>query len=445
MRKFLTILGSCLGPLALGVVFLSRDKIMTVDPMLEGETVIAISMIEQKAGHPLGAVDLTIDHKEVRAEIQNGTNPDVSDRWSYEHWRGLRGLLDWHYVTGPTPVRSAADNTPVSQRVFEVRDIDLAAVPQLAASAIDRVRLQEAATVNDMSLTRPQVMGLQQRIGTVRWRIEVGSPHESATAFADAADKVYGVDLTGTLRAQRYNLFSDNQALLDAARALSAAFAGKESLLEVNISRASVTFKVARPGDPQQTEEWFADINGARRGTYQSPILDPFATPARPFSAGEVDWTAAVRLQQIARQQLGMQDGEIRMADIAHDTSAFGPPSLTWTFYLRAGNGDEGRVALAADGTPRDVTWPARQVAEKRANMMAPDQMVGFLTALRATFAPGNAVMELVFLPDEAIAILRDPEKPRTLARVESQGLRPNTEPDAARPARHVWRRAVRR
>jgi hypothetical protein len=423
VRRFLTILGSFLGPLALGLVFLSRDKIKTVDPMLEGETVIAISMIEQKAGHPLRAVDLTIDHKEGHAEIQNGTTPEVSDRWSYEHWRGLRGLLDWHYVTGPTPVNTAADDTPVSQRVFEVRDIDFAAVPRVAASAIERVKLQEAATVNEMSLTRPRITGLQQRIGTVRWRIEVDSAHESATSFADAAGKVYGVDLTGTLRAQRYDLFSDNQALLEAARALSAAFDGKERLQEVNISRRSVTFKVVRSGDTQQTEEWFADINGARRGTYQSPIPNPFATPTRPFSAGDVDWSAAVRLQQIARQQLGMQDGEIRMADIARDTSAFGPPSLSWAFYLRAGNGDEGRVALAADGTPRDVTWPARRAAEKRANMMAPDQMVGFLAALRATFAPGTAVMELVFLPDEALAILRDPDKPRTLARVEYKGL----------------------
>jgi hypothetical protein len=55
--------------------------------------------------------------------------------------------------------------------------------------------------------------------------------------------------------------------------------------------------------------------------------------------------------------------------------------------------------------------------------MMAPDQMAGFLTALRASFAPGHAVMELVFLPDEAVAILRDPDKARTLARVEYKGF----------------------
>jgi hypothetical protein len=320
-------------------------------------------------------------------------------------------------------VNTANDDTPVPRRVFELKDIDLAAVPRIASSAIDRVKLQETATVNEMSLTRPRVMGLQPRIGTVRWRINVGSAHESATAFADPTGKVYGVDLTGTLRAQRYDLFSDNQALVDAARALSAAFDGKERLQGVNISRKSVTFKVARPGDPAQTDEWFADINGARRGTFQSPIPVPFATAARPLSIGDVDWTAATRLQQIARQQLEMRDGEIRMADIAWDTTAFGSPSLSWAFYLRDGNGDEGRIALAADGTPREVTWPARRASEKRVNMMAPDQMARFLTALRATFAPASAVMELVFLPDEDIAVLRDPDKPRTLARASYKGF----------------------
>ncbi len=423
MRRFLTVLGSILGPLALGLVFLSRDKIKAVDPMLGNETVIAISMIEQKAGHPLRAVDLTISNEELRVEIQNGTTPEVTDSWSYAHWRGLQGLLDWHYVTGPTPVNTASDDTPVSRRVFEMKDVDLAAVPRIAAAAIDRVKLQEAATVNNMSLTRPRTMGLQARIGTVRWRIDVGSAHESASAFADAAGKVYGVDLTGTLRAQRYDLFSDNQALIDAARALSAAFDGKERILEANISRKSVTFKMVRQGDPRQTEEWFADINGAHRGTYQSPIPNPFGTPARPFSTGDVDWTSAVRLRQIARQQLGMPDGEIKMADIARDTTAFGPPTLSWAFYLRAGNGDEGRIALAADGTPREVTWPARRAVEKQANMMAPDRMAAFLTALRATFAPASAVMELVFLPDEALAILRDPDNPRIMARVEYKGF----------------------
>jgi hypothetical protein len=423
VRRFLTLLGSFLGPLALGLVFLSRDKIQTVDPKLNGEAIIALSMIEQKAGHPLRAVDLTIDQKEIQVEIQNGTNPEVTDRWSYEHWRGLRGLLDWHYVSGPNPVNTANDDTPVSRRVFELKDIDLAAVPRIAASAIDRVRLQETATVNGMSLTRPRVMGLQSRIGTVRWRIEVGSAHESASAFADPAGKVYGVDLTGTLRAQRYDLFSDNQALVDAARSLSAAFDGKERLQGVNISRKTVTFNVARPDDLAQTEEWFADINGARRGTYQSPIPNPFANPARPFSTSDVDWTGAMRLQPIARQQLGMPDGEIKMADIARDTSAFGAPSLSWAFYVRDGNGDEGRIALAADGTTREVTWPARRAGEKHVNMLAPDQVARFLTVLRATFAPATAVMELVFLPDEDIAILHDPDKPRTLAHASYKGF----------------------
>lgn len=37
MRRFLIVLGSLLGSLVLGLALLSRDKIKTVDPMLEGE------------------------------------------------------------------------------------------------------------------------------------------------------------------------------------------------------------------------------------------------------------------------------------------------------------------------------------------------------------------------------------------------------------------------
>jgi hypothetical protein len=101
LRRVLVGAGSLAVPLAL--VYLSRDKIKPVDPMQGDEAMIAIAMIEQKAGHPLRAVQLTIDHKALRAEIQNGHSPEVTDEWSYSHWRGLHGLIDWH--TSAVPIQ----------------------------------------------------------------------------------------------------------------------------------------------------------------------------------------------------------------------------------------------------------------------------------------------------------------------------------------------------
>jgi hypothetical protein len=423
VRKILKAAASLLVPLALGLVWLSRDKLRAVDPMAGDEAAVAIATIEQRAGHPLRAIDLTIDHTEVRAEIQNGTMPEVTDLWTYSHSRGFHGLIDWHHVSGPSPIRTETGDMPVSKLAFDLKDVDFAAVPRIAAAAIERVALREPGAVTRMSLVRPRVMGLQARIGKPRWRVEVASAHESAGAYADISGKVYGLDLTGTLRAQSYDLFSDNRALLDAAHALSDAFDGKERLRGANISSKSITFKVVRPDDAKNAEEWFADINGARRGTFQSPIPDPFPHPEPSFSTGDVDWAALVRLGEIARRTLEMRDGEIRMVDIMRDPSTLGPPSLNWAFYLRAGDGSEGRVALDQDGTVRGVTWPPRREAEKRVNMLTPERMAGFLTALRARFASGTLVMELVFLPDEARAILRDPDSPKGLTHLVSQGF----------------------
>src|SRR5262249_12467720 len=138
------------------VVWLGRDKLIVVDPLTEGEAVTAMAMIGQQAGYPLRAVDVTINHREIRAEIQNHDQPEVTDRWTWSHWRGLRGLIDWRRVGGPNPADSARD-TPVAQRVLDLQDVDLAAVPSIAAAALTRVALEDQASVREMSLTRPRI------------------------------------------------------------------------------------------------------------------------------------------------------------------------------------------------------------------------------------------------------------------------------------------------
>jgi len=426
MRRLLVVFGSLLPLLALALLWVGRDKLLTVDPMLEGEAVTAVAMIEQKAGHNLRATDLRINHHDIRAEIQNGTRPDVADRWTYGHWRGWRGLIDWHFVTGPTAMDTARD-TPVAQRVFEVKDVDFSAVPRLAAEAIARVALEDAASVTEMSLLRPRIMGLQQRIGTVRWRIEVSSGHESAAAFANAAGRMTGADLSGTLRAQRYNLFTDNQALLEAVRAFRSAFDGKERVRQGIVSAKGIRFEVPLANEPGRTEWWAADISGAHRESFQSPVALPIGLPLgqpeQPFSTADVAWDALPRLQQTARERLEMPAGEVTMLDLKRDTGSFGANAPVFTFSLRDGKGDEGGITLDASGTARAITWPMGRAAQKQVNMLQGESMAAFLAALRGTFAPGNAVMELVFRPDEAIAVVRDPSKPRSLLHVHDKGF----------------------
>jgi GxxExxY protein len=193
-------------------------------------------------------------------------------------------------------------DVPVARLAFDIKDVDFAAVPRIAAAAIARVALEETASVSEMSLSRSRTFGLQSRIGLVRWRIAVQSGHEQAAAFANAVGRLTGASLAGTLRAARYNLYEDSHALADAVHALSDAFDGNAQLSQAIIYDKMVRFEVVLARDTGRTEWRTADIDGAHRETYQSSIAIAPLTPTTPFGAGDVEWTALPRLQQIARQ-----------------------------------------------------------------------------------------------------------------------------------------------
>jgi hypothetical protein len=423
-RKVTTGLSS-IGLLLVAVlVFLGRGRTMTVDMMNEGEAPRALASLERKIGHPLRAVSMKIDHGSLTAELQSAVSPDLTDKWSVSRLYALRGLIDWEYVSGPQPVGAGVLNGPVRDRLFDPHDADLTAVPAIADAAMARVALREVMTVSEMSLSRLVYSGLRSGVGNVRWVISVRSAHESATAFADVKGHLTGTNLTGTLRAQLFDLYQGGQPLLDTIQALNERTGGKERLRKALIYRQSMRVEAMDPVEKGQSHWYSANIDGAYRESdeLQPPVALMGRTDAT-FALSDVDWAALPRLLQLARDKVEMTNGEVKIVEVWRDSHAFGVPPVQWEIDLRGAGADSGRVTLDTAGNPRRIDWPKRRAREKQVNFLKPERMSEFLATLRTSLDPGSQILELVFRPDEGIVVVREPKRPRVLTDLHFAGL----------------------
>lgn len=235
-RWFIIAIAILLGVVVAAARF-ARGGFIYVSPMAQGEAVDQMAALQRKVGHPLRIVGVDLGLRRTAVELQNPTTPEVADRWEVSHFRARRGLIDWIHVSGPQPVQRSQMRLPTKDLVFGPEEVDFAAVASLAAAAIGRVTLEEPAQVTGMHLAKTTVQIPYAQAGRLGWTVDVHSAHESARAFANAAGRISGLNLDGTLRAQRLNLYDGGQPLLDIARQFSEEFDGKERINSLLIYR----------------------------------------------------------------------------------------------------------------------------------------------------------------------------------------------------------------
>src|SRR5579859_7147397 len=85
-------------------ILIVRDPPVSVSALAPGEAVDQMAALRAKLGSLQKAVSVTLGPDGTSVELQNPGRPQVSDEWTVEHLRGLAGLLDWIYVSGPDPV-----------------------------------------------------------------------------------------------------------------------------------------------------------------------------------------------------------------------------------------------------------------------------------------------------------------------------------------------------
>jgi hypothetical protein len=429
--------GAAIVLLAPVLAFIARDDIVDRNPMDPGEAAADIAALHARVDHPLDAISVTLEPDKMVVELQNPSKPTVTDAWTISHIQGLRGMLDWIYLSGPDPVQTNQGGLPIAERVFDVSTVDFDVVPQIIKAATDRAALEEAATVTGMELGRGRFFFPVEHAGDVRWSVTVKSAHESADAYADPAGHLTGIDLRGTLRAQLLDLYKGGKPLVDIAHAVTAQFGGHEQIDHLLVYTDNISFHVASAGPGSEPGTYTSDINGIRHNAIMDsapmpklPMMD-WGPRDSPVSMAEIDWNAMPHIVQAARDALNMPDAKIQLLEIRKRAHALGPARIEWEFDLQPRVGAPGSVTLDNSGAVLESRPPG---GTKAPDFLEPAQTRRFFEALRREVAPHSAMMQITLTPKSAVADLRDPRKADAIASLGYDGSKFDFRPSVPEP-----------
>jgi len=433
-RLFVALIGLIASLTALAGFLIVEDPPVSVSALALGEAVSQMAALRAKIGSLPKAVSVTLGPDGTSVELQNPGRPQVSDEWSVEHLHGLAGLLDWIRVSGPEPVSAGQGMAPMADRVFDLVPIDFAIVPNLVRAAIERVALEEPGAATTIELSKPQILIPSAHAGTLRWQISVKAAHESASAYADPAGHITGLDLAQTLRAQRLDLFADNHALLDMVQVIDKQFDGKAGIDHLLLYDKRFSFHLASGQPAPGQDNYSCDLDGVRHdgladgsGIKATMMIPSFMPQDQPFGIRDADWATLPHLLQRAREVLGLPQGQPTLLKLGKRATGLDPATLQWEIDLRDPNNAKGTVVLDSAGNP--LKSPRSDHEAKPASMLDPAAITGFVEALRRKLDPHAAIMSITVTQKEGHLDLRDPHDPSSIISLGYDGVALETRP----------------
>ena len=312
-------------------------KLFSKKTMFEGGTAQdAAEAFKKKLGGPVKALSLELEKDVATLRAQDPNKPQNVDEYKY-----LKGI-----VIGPNAVQLNSLERNLTDTLFNLDDINLAATEAVAKTALERTAV-EGGKVTKMVIERGLSLATDMtKSGTVRWEITVEGTRENASATADTKGNILGVDLSQTSRAANWTAFS-METLREAAPKIKEAFGGNVKIFEILIYEKYLMFKAISPRGKEVTTYMY-DINGVRSNALHN-IGDPTPISVRMsrryklenflFDLDAVKLDSAPDLGKKALARLNFSDGRITYYKVATEEDPFGRKALVtqWSVSCQQG------------------------------------------------------------------------------------------------------------
>jgi lipoprotein NlpI len=412
---------------AIGLLPAAKPLAAAEQTMFEGERAQrALDAIAAKAGHKLRLLGLDITADVVAANVQDSAEPDRVVTWRVSQPAG------WKSVLGDIAARGRSSEPTLytgnlDENLFEIEPAALARLPELAAAALARARLQEPGAVVQMELRRQLRLLPEKSIGPPLWTIRVKGRRERAEIYADLSGKIVLTNLRETLRYQRLDLRGGGADLDELLQQIRDELKNQWAVRYVEVENKSIAFEASlagTPGAPQVTR-FTADIDGVRTANLDMPRLGrPGAEATHPFSLADIDWQRLPEMQKRARDSAGIADGKIGSVVALKPDREFGDNEIEWRIEVEAAkaatfptpNSPRQRRATAlfdANGAFLRMKFPRGE--GPKVDLLEPAVLNKALAAM-ATRLGRNLKTSEVMVSDDHIAVTAvDPKKPDAL------------------------------
>lgn len=394
----------------------------------QGSIPRAIEALRAKGGFSR-VLSIDIAGGRIDIEAQDRFNNRRVNRWTIT--RESFYALNWEELKRPEPVPvNALPDRDFDSTFFDIGAVDFAAAERLIKDAPARAALEERATIEGMTIRRQVRLLPKATSGDIRWSVSVRSERESASVLADGKGRITGLDLTGTERARTFDLLASLDKLPEAARAFAESVGTGPVLVEARITRRDITFKSNIPdtspaiGSFKQLQVFTWGVNGLERvsGTMDT---SQFFGAAPAFGIGDVDWTAAGKLVQQAREGLQMPDAALDDIELEKPGDQPGAPKVEWQITFKDANGEEGTARFDA----RSGEVLGRLLPESRRkpfDARDPGRWPELLAKIEQTLGADGPIAELLINDSQVTITAADPLKPEELAEflLDDEGIR---------------------
>ncbi len=258
-----------------------------------------VDSVKGKIPKPFRIVEAVIESDEMRLQIVDPDNPRNVDEY-----RSRAGI-----VTGPNPVKlNALVDDPVQSSV-PISEIDFAAVPKIVSAAVERVSL-EGGVVRRMTFQRQFAISGSDAgsLGAPRWHVEIEGTRENASATANGAGEIIGLDLSRTSRAKDYTVLSKEE-LKRAQQALRSVVGEGQRVKDVTIRKSSVEISAVSGDGKNDLVGFTYGMNGVTKGMITTKAI-PSKTEGY-FALDDIDLTAAIEYLEKAKARLTLPNAEI--------------------------------------------------------------------------------------------------------------------------------------
>lgn len=367
-----------------------------------------------KMGESRPLVRLTFTPDEIVAVTQADAGADFV-QWTVS--RMDLGLMNFHFVSGPSQAYDSGIVDDKSGAYFRLSDIDVGQFDAVVAASIAHAQLEDIPAVASVEIARNVSILPEPAYGEIRWTVALRTGGESATVYLTREGDVLGADLSDTKRAEALDLWNSDDWPMAEAQSVLSGVLGSALAHEVRIYQDYVFVTAEHPTDKELTRDYAWRLGGVTQGLVDTPNLIALGMgDIAPFPFDEVDLTALPKVKAAAREAFGAPDAVITGIEASKPTDrAMGELQVLWEVEFREANGEEGEVWLDADGNVVEVKLPESRLPEV-GPWLAPATVIDTLRRVSETFGPDAKISELLINDTQASIDIEDPQAPGEVA-----------------------------
>ena len=382
----------------------------------------AVQQITAKLRRPVRVLEIEITPYSLSMQVQDPAAPTHVDEYRYSQVN----LVFFHHtsVSGPRAVQPQLINPKLAENLFNLEEVNLAAVPAAVQEAIKQTALEGGGTVERIEIKRTIGILPVPYNGDVEWAISVRSPRETASAYADAQGHVDRLDLSGTERAKTLDL-TEGGALLDQVLGrIRKTFGGnKPVFLKLDISPNRIWFLVRATEPPYKVKKQICDLNGLHDDVFgnlqdemqpgMTQLIDKMqhkgpVTESQCFSLDEIDWSKLPEMRTAAIQQMG---GAVTITEVnlRRRVGYASPLSVEWEFITQR-RFEQGFVQYDIKGNRLRFQLPLPPTVGP--DILEPENARVILNAIREDFGPQTRLIGIELRKDQTWVTASPPGHP---------------------------------